>query len=296
VFELPKEVDVVLYHGSCPDGFAAAHIVMNRYGRRPSGRILVSYAMNYGEPLPLDLVRGADVMVVDFSWKRAQMEELAAASKSMAVIDHHKTAEAELVGLDYCYFDMNRSGAGLAWDLLFPEQQRPWWVDAVEDRDLWRFKVPNSLALNAYIMAQPHSHAHWNMHIEAIDSVTALQLGNAIRVQIDHYVEGVVAHRQTGFWGDYIVTMANAPYLNSSDVGEKLLGYGDIGLIWFERGDQMIQFGLRSKGDLDVSKLAISQGGGGHKNAAGFQLTRSLGRKFLDDLRNAEKVMEQSSR
>ena len=51
---------------------------------------------------------------------------------------------------------------------------------------------------------------------------------------------------------------------------------------WFERGDGKIQFSLRSNGDIDVSAIAKIYNGGGHKNAAGFQMTLAEGRKFID--------------
>ena len=37
------------------------------------------------------------------------------------------------------------------------------------------------------------------------------------------------------------------------------------------RGHGVFNYSLRSKGDFDVSELAKRHGGGGHKNAAGFQ-------------------------
>jgi nanoRNase/pAp phosphatase (c-di-AMP/oligoRNAs hydrolase) len=46
----------------------------------------------------------------------------------------------------------------------------------------------------------------------------------------------------------------------------------------------MIQFSLRSRGELDVSAIAKKLGGGGHKNAAGFQLPLIRGRNVLDGI------------
>jgi hypothetical protein len=37
-------------------------------------------------------------------------------------------------------FDMNRSGAGLAWDYFQPMTSRLRFIDYLEDRDLWRFR------------------------------------------------------------------------------------------------------------------------------------------------------------
>ena len=48
-------------------------------------------------------------------------------------------------------------------------------------------------------------------------------------------------------------------------------------VVFFKQGDSgQYRVSLRSKGDIDVGKVARSFGGGGHKNAAGFTLTGSL--------------------
>ena len=33
-----------------------------------------------------------------------------------------------------------------------------------------------------------------------------------------------------------------------------------------------VKISMRTKGDLDVAKIAMKNGGGGHKNAAGFRI------------------------
>jgi nanoRNase/pAp phosphatase (c-di-AMP/oligoRNAs hydrolase) len=62
----------------------------------------------------------------------------------------------------------------------------------------------------------------------------------------------------------------------SSDVGHKLaLLSGTFGCTWqvenFLTGGA--KFSLRSNGDYDVSAIAKANGGGGHKNAAGFYMS-----------------------
>ena len=59
------------------------------------------------------------VFIVDFSYPRTILEEMEESAESLVVIDHHKTAEEDLRGLDYCHFDMTHSGAYLAWEYLF---------------------------------------------------------------------------------------------------------------------------------------------------------------------------------
>src|SRR5688572_2721511 len=121
-------VDLVIYHGSCRDGFTAAWVARLRY---PAAEF---HAGHFGKRPPQ--VSGRHVLIVDFSYPRSVMEEMASQAESIVLFDHHKTAETELTSLPYANFDMHRSGAGLAWDYLFPGEPRPWIVDYVEDRDL----------------------------------------------------------------------------------------------------------------------------------------------------------------
>jgi oligoribonuclease NrnB/cAMP/cGMP phosphodiesterase (DHH superfamily) len=269
-------MDTIVYHGDCPDGFCSAFIASTR---AYSAAKMVS--ATYGKPIDDADVRGKRVLVVDFSWKRAEMERIAALTENIVVLDHHKTAEAELVGLPYCTFDMERSGAQLSWDFIYGDQPRPWYVDYVADRDLWRWQLPESRVVSAYIMALPHTIEAWK-HLDKIGVEDAITLGRGARMQIEHYIEKVTAQGYVGTFGARSMKIVNAPYPNISDVGNALCEQGaDIGVGWFIRGDGMMQFSLRSIGDLDVSDIAKVYGGGGHRNAAGFQVDEFAGRAIL---------------
>src|ERR1700755_107865 len=147
---------LIVYHGHCPDGFTAAwaaHRALKKPDLEPE-----LYVGEYGAEPPYDLARNRDVYVVDFSYKRPQLEQLRAAARNLLVLDHHKTAQADLEGLDYCVFDMNRSGAGITWDYFFGDfSPRALIVDYVEDRDLWRFKLPHSEEISLRIRLTPHT-------------------------------------------------------------------------------------------------------------------------------------------
>lgn len=163
-----------IYHGNCADGFGAAWAV--RHALRDG----VEFHAGFYGNAPPD-VAGRDVVLVDFSYKRPVIIEMAKAARSLLIIDHHKTAAEDLEGLmrsppggwptwmengplyddEACYvdppldrvaalFDMNRSGAGLAWDYFHPRQPRPALIDHIEDRDLWRFKLPGTRESRKY--------------------------------------------------------------------------------------------------------------------------------------------------
>ena len=62
------------------------------------------------------------------------------------MIDHHASAAKDLDGwfnprFD-SVFDMQKSGAMLAWDYFFPAQEAPEIVRYVQDRDIWTKALP----------------------------------------------------------------------------------------------------------------------------------------------------------
>ncbi len=268
-------VDLIVYHKNCPDGFCAAFVAKKKY---PEAELC---GKTYGEEPPD--VTGRNVLMVDISWKREEVLKMATTASSLQILDHHKTAEKELENLEFTTFDMKRSGAGLTWDTLFPDQERPWYVNYVEDRDLWNWKLPDSKAVSGYIMALPTTLEHWEI-LDDISEYEAIYAGNCIIMHIEHYINGVVAEVQEGVLEGYKTGVVNAAYLNISDVCNKLCENYEVGLGYFERHDSMIQFSLRSMGDLDVSVIAKKYGGGGHKNASGFQLPYKEGRSLIDQV------------
>jgi len=304
---LQDTMDLIIVHKNCPDGWCSAVIAHKRF---PEAEIL---PLDHGSPIPIENVRGKDVLVLDFSWRtREENIQLSKLAKSFRILDHHKTAQAVLEGLPFAKFDMQRSGAGLAWDYLFgtdsslmvhPEglfienaariiQPRPWYVDYVEERDLWRNDgkgfLPNSREVNAYIMTLPMTLDDWAV-LDMIDADHAAVHGQGALAQVNNYVREAIKQARRGhlsFNGkSYTVSIVNALYMNISEVGHALVEAGaDIGMGFFERHDNVMQFSLRSQGDTDVSAIAKLLNGGGHRNAAGFQLSIEDGRRLVDSL------------
>ncbi len=295
-------MDLIVYHNNCPDGFAAAYIAKQRY---PEAQLM---PRDHGVPINVEQFRDKDVLCVDCNL-RGVNDEVASVAKSYLVLDHHKS-ETEIIGKPYVIYDVTRSGAGLAWDFLFGKdknhplinthpwhyehgaQPRPWWVDYVEDRDLWKFLLPVSKEVNAYIMTFPYTIEGWSK-MTKFEFLEAASAGKYVLLQIEKYVREAVKMAQFGRLSlngkSYTVAVVNVPYLNTSEVGAALAHSVDIGLGWFEREDGMIQFSARSMGDVDVSEVAKAFGGGGHQHAAGFQVSLDKGREIVDTILSRRK-------
>lgn len=285
-----------IYHGNCADGFGAAWVVRKYFGSDE-----VDFHAGFYGAEPPD-VAGRDVIMVDFSYKRPVLDSMIQKAKSLLILDHHKTAEEDLAGiqapfgpgwirhqqnvyqdlcegvagLPYALFDMNRSGAGLAWDFFFPDQKRPALIDTIEDRDLWRFSLPFTREVQANVFSYPYDFKTWDFLMALGNDHMGIQhmaeQGGAIeRKHHKDIAELVEASKRRMMLGGYDVPVANLPYTLSSDAGHLMTKDEPFAACYMDTPRGRI-FSLRSTdAGVDVSEIARRYGGGGHRNAAGFQ-------------------------
>lgn len=274
-----------IYHGNCADGFGAAWVVRRWFKERE-----IDFHPGFYGTEPPD-VAGREVIMVDFSYKRPVLERMAAAAQMILILDHHKTAAEDLEGYRvpiwgaqamqagvWALFDMNRSGAGLAWDFFFPHEKRPRLIDHIEDRDLWRFTLAGTREIQANLFSFPYDFAVWDDLVEKAERpggfADMLIGGVAIdRKMLKDIAEilGVATRRMV--IGGVDVPVVNLPYTMASEAAGKLAEGASFGASYFDNATHRV-FSLRSRGadGADVSAIAKAYGGGGHKNAAGFQM------------------------
>lgn len=264
---------IVIYHGGCPDGFTAAWAFRRLRPDVPA----IFHPGKFGEPPPD--VRGKHVYVFDFSYARETLLKMASDAASLLVLDHHRSAELELRGLPYCVFDMDRSGAGLTWDHLAAASPspapRPWLVEVVEDRDLWRFRLGDrTRRVSAYMATIPMTFEAWDqLHDSGPEQ--AEEKGDSIQAYIDSYGEKACEHALFRKLAGHTVPVINVFYENCSDHLARLCRLypqHPFAASFFLGRDGRWLFSLRSVGEFDVSAVARTFGGGGHRNAAGFDV------------------------
>lgn len=281
-----------IYHGNCADGFTAAWAV-----RKALGDAVDFHPGIYGHEPPD--VTDRHVVLVDFSYKRPVLDQLFRKAESLLILDHHKTAAEDLAGLlapfgpgwkrhldnvyqdtcencpqPYALFDMDRSGAQIAWDFFLPQEQRPRLVDYVADRDLWRFQMPFSREVAAAVFSYPYDFAAWDQIAAQIelDLTSISEQGAAIeRKHHKDIAELVGVTKRRMLIGSWDVPVANLPYTLTSDAGNLMARGEPFAACYWDTPNGRV-FSLRSTEEgLDVSAVAKAYGGGGHKNAAGFQ-------------------------
>lgn len=289
----PPQKPLCIYHANCADGFGAAWAVHHYFG---DGNVDF-HAGLYGKDPPD--TAGRDVVIVDFSYKRPVLDEMARGARGVLVLDHHITAHDDLKdivdgggpqGWDPwlaarpagsagtplgAVFDMDRSGAGITWDFFFPGQPRPRLLDHIEDRDLWRFALDGTREIQAALFSYPYDFAVWDRFM-ALDDLGPLHSEGAV-IERKHFRDidallDVCARRLV--IGGHDVPAANLPYTMTNDAGHRMAEGEPFAACYYDKRDCRV-FSLRStEGGIDVSKIAHAYGGGGHKHAAGFQVPR----------------------
>lgn len=264
---------LVIYHADCYDGFTAAWIARQAM---PDCEL---FEGRHGEDPPYELAHGRNVYVLDFSYPRMMMVKLNLNASQLLVLDHHKTAQANCEGLPFCEFDMERSGAGMAWEYFFRGAEHPAWIERVEDRDLWRFKLSCTAEVHAFIASFPMTMENWDT-LNRLPIYEHKRRGEAINRYIETSISKSVKAARLVVFGNNNVVVLNVPYQNASETADSLLkSFPAVrySLTYFQRADSCWQYSLRSRSDFDVSEIAKSHGGGGHAQAAGFDTESLLG-------------------
>jgi oligoribonuclease NrnB/cAMP/cGMP phosphodiesterase (DHH superfamily) len=261
---------ICIYHKNCQDGFVAALAVWMKYG--DSCEYIEA---QYGDSPP-DILYGQDVIIVDFSYPRETLLKMKEQAKSLIVIDHHKTAQKDCEGLDFCIFDMEKSGAVLTWEYLFPDQLVPLLSRYAQDRDLWKWEMDGSKAVSAGLRLQKKDFREWiKFLLDENELFNLLKQGDTVLQYQDGCVKAAIGGEYDTITLDgYIVPITNCTHLISETIGA-LAGDQPFAVGYFDTKDRRV-FNLRSKepDGVDVAEIAKKYGGGGHKHAAGFWIKK----------------------
>ncbi len=227
---------------------------------------------------------GQQVVFVDIAPSPRLAVELGEFASQLVVLDHHLTArdlftqDARLLPSladrgHHVNFDLEHSGAVLAWQYFHPEEPVPALLAYVEDQDLWHWKLPETEAVNAAIGSYPRDLETWDALSRRPWEELAAEgtpILRAQRIEVERSLR--LAHPLQV--GELRVEAVNA-LQHRSHIGHELAkraAHGHaIGVVYRMRGGR-VDASIYSIGDVDVSTVAAGFGGGGHRNASGFSV------------------------
>jgi oligoribonuclease NrnB/cAMP/cGMP phosphodiesterase (DHH superfamily) len=268
---------LVIYHGRCPDGFGAALAAWLFYEGRTEFRACEHGDVQTVADLPA--LEGRAVYILDFSFASDLMRDIEQRAAKLVLLDHHKSAAEKLTGFacrcGAVHFDMNHSGARLAWDYFQSDRSTPALVNYIEDRDLWNWRFPESAAFLAALDMEPMDFVRWAQIASYDDAQLAafMSRGQAMDEKFRKLAEDMAANAEPIVFNGQNGLMLNAPGAFHSLLGEILSKQsGTFALLWAAGRGGTIKVGLRSQKSFDCIPLAESMGGGGHAQACGFRM------------------------
>jgi len=294
--------NIVVYHWPCSDGITAAGVVYNYYKGDSSIEFVRGNYADKAEILDaIESWRDKDVLLVDFSYPKDVLVKMSQSAKSVLILDHHVTAQAALEdfiiegdlddpkylnvkGIEavieehkiVALFDMNECGATMAWKFFNPNTDVPLYIQHIRDIDLGKKEMPDA---DHFLWASRAIPFDIKENADAIKSFSTESeidefkdggrfISEFVKTRID-VLKGEAHDAKFGNvpfrWGitDYALVSEYANSLLDDTVRFA------VGVYFTKTG---LGLSLRSKPDFDVSELAKSFGGGGHKQAAGVNL------------------------
>ena len=278
------------------DGFASGSVV--RYAMHP--RYVRIWMTNYGREFDTSQIEnGALVYITDFCLPIEQMQDLFRRCK-LIWIDHHKSAIESAALAEFTppgkYEIGTKSGCKLAWEYLFPDKPVPKCIELVSDYDTWQFIYPDTEAMVTglqYEDMRPNNNEAYELWSQMLNGFNDpvdkfIKLGTTLltyqRAKAKTLCEfGAFSCNVHGY---------SALVLNISGVNSKVFDYPVSQMK--NKPDVLMTFGFTGSTGLwrytiyalnpevDVSKIAVEQGGGGHEGAAGF--TRDVSVMHLVDV------------
>lgn len=295
---------LVIYHADCADGLMAAAMVGRYFHQAKWDGPISFHSMAYKDEFNHE-VKDCDIIIVDFSLPMQTMIQICEQAHSVIVLDHHVTAvedilmnRLQLKKLPFDYYlctdpeNKTYSGAGLAYRFFKTnntalERNARQYALIAQYYDLWIHDgEPNhpSVAFNAWmksIIAAESSatRAVWNLTfiISHFDSLAGyIREGEEIlRPTLERINANIQANRRLCRFKGYEVPIVPCSHADASVTGSILSKDYPFSITYDAKPNGLIEYSLRKRqfSQVDLSELAKSMGGGGHKSAAGFRIT-----------------------
>lgn len=299
---------VIFAHSHCTDGLCAASIMKRAINICFNTEDIVVIFARYGaEKKALEQAKiddKTDVYIVDFSFSREDTLDISKKCANLVILDHHITALEKLEGIENessnieFFFNNNMSGATLVNGFVakrfldFGKSQEivNYVAELVEDRDLWNFKLKDTKAFGEFVFSQiepndidAFSEILFDSNMKKIQSY--VDLGNILdknkKKQVNQRLEQMqnptvlgIPHPEISEYVQIIFVNETQPDL-VSELGNAICKRFQKPVCLYKiLSNGRVSLSFRSMDNLiDMSKVAVALGGGGHRNACGAEMS-----------------------
>jgi len=278
---------ILIYYHDDNDGYCAAAVAGNYYDRNEFAIKFV--AINYGKESWNKEEMGAaeKVWLLDFTSDKMN-EFVKVCGPKLTWIDHHKTAiekfpelwnSGNIPGIR----SIKKAACVLTWEYTHPETlSPPAAVAYIGDKDMWKFEYAETRAFSAgfSLMVKTPEDPAWEVLLgpgsECEDTVNKMiSLGKLLLESQNYKLRKAFERGVDCTFHNWRARLVNTTG-SISELGEFIyrMPEYDIAIMW-QAVEDMVVFSLRSDSgnpdSPDCAEIAQQYGGGGHRNAAGFQ-------------------------
>jgi nanoRNase/pAp phosphatase (c-di-AMP/oligoRNAs hydrolase) len=318
-YEMSLKKNIVIYHANCLDGTCAAWVASQYLKEEETEYIAVEYSKPFAQQLGIIHGMSAPkewkeqtLYILDWCPEMNDLDQCCISFKRVILIDHHESAikkliehydidpewQGHVIGRDgkdlelFCALKNEWSGAmGTAiWFSSRPEYAflkdtelgkitDHWLVKAVDDRDRWQFKYPDTKAINAALFLLGFDLNDWKKQAFT-DTVGWILKGLGLLEQQEKNVQAIISSAAIKDDNAEKIIFCNCPYHLASEVGNVLAKDYRMAVLWYMDSEGQISVSLRSnsatKDWINCAKIAEQINGGGHANAAGFKWNKTF--------------------
>lgn len=263
---------IVLYHGNCPDGFGGAYAAWKKFGDTAE---YIALSRTMPEP---EQFTDAHLYFIDFCYPQELMDRYVANSLSLTMLDHHEGVKDVITSMPEYVYDEKRSGASIAWEYFHSGEPMPKLLSYVEDDDLFRFAIPETKPVLAYLAVQPFTFEVWDQIATELESPeTAAPLLKKLEVYREYFdllVNYTASRAKPVLFEGHVVYAITVNPLKPfvSAVGHALNKLHPPFALMLHAFSGGMRVSLRGNGEVDLTVIAQKYGGNGHPDSAAFSL------------------------
>ncbi len=281
-------IDTVLYHTSCQDGFGSAWIVW----RHLKGD--ATYLGVTPDKLPpYTNFKKKYVVILDISLPKKYLDDIKSVAKNVLLIDHHQTYADDVASHPNTIFDLEHSAIYITWRVFNPDEKIPQFIRYIEDNDLGKYEIKKTDAFVSAIGTKLPFHnidyfKDWDKLLNPSYVNSLIEDGTKYQEYKNYLLKRNMHISESRKIAGYDVLVANFGAVGlASDLGNKISENNpskDFVILWsYHTANNEYSIMLRTRrSDVDLSKIAKVYGGGGHPRAARFSWKGDITKLWSD--------------
>ncbi len=269
---------ICIYHKDCVDGTTAAAVVLKKFQNAQAFPLAHNYTEDEIESILSLSSPDAHIYIVDCV---LGLTECLTRGYQVTVIDHHISEHTRVSEIATRYqsliymFDTAKSGASLTWSYLYPEVPQPTLITYVEDNDLWTQKLGIETEHVTHYLSLYRNDPYQVVALFEIEINTLITQGTVLTTYAHTVISNLILLDPITVRIEEHEVLAYNITDYQSACGNVLSHQNGCAVALYTIIGSQVKCSFRSESAHEPSalSLAMSLGGGGHRNTSGATIS-----------------------